>query len=112
MICLLKEDIGADTRLLQFAVIFYCCGGDIYVHPADSSVFMMNAVDGADRFQYVVDGVTHRVFAGFKCQTFVSHILQGNHFPAYFFLSQFFAGDSFVFEMIRTIYTTVDTIIG
>ena len=51
------------------------------------------------------------MFAGFKCQTFMPHILQSDYFLAYFFLRQFLAGDCFVFGMIRAIYASVYAIV-
>ena len=48
MICLLKEDICTDTCIFQLAIILYRSGGNVHVYPADSSVFMMDTVDGTD----------------------------------------------------------------
>ena len=44
----LEQDIGADTGLFEFAVIFNGRGGNIDVDTADSAVLVLYTVDGLD----------------------------------------------------------------
>ena len=45
---LLKEDISADARVFQLAIVFDRGRGDIHVHAADVAVFVVNGIDGFD----------------------------------------------------------------
>ena len=112
MIGFLKENVSTDACLLQKTVILHRSSGNIHIHPTDSPVFMVYAVNGTDRFQYIFDGVTARVLTGFQCQPFMSHVLQCNHLPAYLLLRQLLAGNGTVLGVVRAIDTAVYTIIG
>ena len=73
---------------------------------------MFDAINGINGFQDIFDGIVQRVFAGFECQTLVSHVLQGDNFFPNLLLCQLLAGYCLVLQVIRTIYATIDTIIG
>ena len=112
VIRLLKQDIGADPGFFEQTIIVHsgCC--DIDVHSSDGAVFVFDAVNGVDAVQIVVHGIAYRIFAGFQCQTFVSHVLQCNDFSADFLLGQLFSCDMFVFQMIRAVGTAVYAVVG
>ena len=112
MISFLKQDISADPGLVQFAVIFHRGGGNIDIDPADGAILVLNAVNRFDAFQNIFDRIVDRIFSGFDRQPLMPHVLQGDHFAAHFLLRHFFAGNMFVFGMIRTIDAAVDAIVG
>ncbi len=60
----LEQDVGTDLGLLQHAVLVHRGGGDVHVHAADGTVFVLDGVDGLHAFQDVLDGVALGVFAG------------------------------------------------
>ena len=72
---------------------------------------MLDAVDGLDGFQNIFKRVVDRVFAGFQCQTFVAHVLQGDDLAADVLLCQFLAGDGLVLCVVGTVGTTVHAIV-
>lgn len=49
---------------------------------------MFDAINGLDRFQYVLNRIPQRIFSCFQCQAFVSHVLQGNYLLTDLFLCQ------------------------
>ena len=53
MISFLKQNISADTCVFQFAIVFYGGGGYVDIDPSDGSVFMLDAINGPDGFQYI-----------------------------------------------------------
>ena len=108
----LEKNICTDTGFLQAAVVLHGSGCDIDVYPADGTILVLDAVDGLNGLQNVLDRVVQGIFAGFQSQTLVSHVLQGNHFAANFFLSQLLAGNGFVLNVIRAVRTAVYAIVG
>ena len=112
MISFLEQDISADTCVFQLAVVFHGSGGNVDIDPADSPIFMFDAINGLDRFQYVLNRIPQRIFSCFQCQAFVSHVLQGNYLLTYLFLCQLFACYGLVLQMIRAVDASVHTIIG
>ena len=73
---------------------------------------MFDTVNRFDRFQNIFDRIVFRIFSCLDRQSFMSHILQSCHFFYNLFLGQFFPGDMCILFMIRTVYATVDTVIG
>ena len=54
----------------------------------------------------------YRVFSGFQCKTFVSHILKGDDFIADFLLGQLLPGNVFIFCMVWAVGTAIDAVVG
>ena len=111
-VSLLKKDIGADACFFQQPVVLHRSGGYVDIHPADGSVFVMDAVNGADGLQDIVDRVVSRVLSGFQGKAFMPHVLQGDNLAAYLLLREFLAGNGTVLGMIRAIDATVHAIVG
>ena len=109
---LLEQDIGADARLLQLAVVLHGGGGDVHVHPADGPVFVLDGVDGVDAVQHVLDGAVDRVLAGLDGQALVAHVLQGDDLFLHFLLGQLLPGDVLVLLVIGTVHAAVDAVVG
>ena len=107
----LEQNICADARLLQAAVIFHGRGGNIHVHTADRAVFMLNRIYRFDAVENVLDRVVHRVFARLDRQPLMPHILQRNHLAADFVLRELFAADGLVFVVVRTVNAAVYAVI-
>lgn len=108
---LLKQDVGADARLGEFPVVLHRGCGDVHVHAADSSVFVLDVVDGADALQNVFDGVK-RVLARFERQPFVPHVLQGDDFRFYLLLGELLAEHGLVLRMVGAVGAPVDAVVG
>ena len=108
----LKEDICPDAGILQLTVIFHRCCRNIDIHAANRAVFMLDAVNRLNAFQYIFDGVIDGVLACFQCQTLMPHILQSCYLSDDFLLCQLFSADVLIFRMVRTVYTAVDAVIG
>ena len=108
---LLKQDVGADARLGEFPVVLHRGCGDVHVHAADSSVFVLDVVDGADALQNVFDGV-ERVLARFERQPFVPHVLQGDDFRFYLLLGELLAEHGLVLRMVGAVGAPVDAVVG
>ena len=64
-VSLLEENVCADASIFQFAVIFHRSSSNVYIHASDSTVLMMNAVDGLAGFQNVFYRVVAWVFTSF-----------------------------------------------
>ena len=111
VVSFLKENVSADSGFFQFAVIFHCSCGNIYIDTADCTVFMFYAVNGFNGFKYIFNRRIHRVFTCLQSKAFVSHILKGNHFFSDFFLCQFLSRNMFIFHMIRAVCTAVYAIV-
>ena len=109
---LLEENIGSDTRFLEFAVVLDSGCGDVDVHPADRAVFVLDSVDGPDALQYIFDRVHDRMFAGFERETLVSHILQRDDLLFNLLLSELVARNGLVLLMIGAVSAAVDAVIG
>lgn len=73
---------------------------------------MFGAVNGIDRIQVVFHGIVYRIFPGLQGKTLMTHILKSNDLPADFFLRKLLAGDMLIFHVIRTVGTSVDTVVG
>ena len=106
-----KKNISSDSCLFQFPVIFHRCRSNVYIHSADRSVFMFDAVNRLDTFQHIFDRIVDRILARFDCETLMSHILQCDNLITDLLLSQFDTRNMLIFVMIRTIGTSIDTII-
>ena len=111
IISFLEKNIGSDSRFFQLPVIFYCRCCNVYIHTADGSVFVFDAVNGFDTFQNVFNGIVFGILSCLQSKTLMSHVLKGDYLLADLLLSQFFTADVFVLCMIRTVNTAVDTII-
>ena len=57
---------------------------------------MFDAVDGVNTFEDIFDRIVHRIFPGLQRQTFVTEILERDHFLTDFFLRQFLSCDMLV----------------
>ena len=110
-VSLLKQNISSYSCLFQFRIIFYRGSCYIHIHTADGAIFMFNIVNRVDTFQNILQRIIYRIFPCFNCQAFVAHILQCHHFLPYFFLGKFFSADVFVFQMIRTVFAAIDTVV-
>ena len=108
---LLEQDVGANARLLQLAVVLHGGGGNVHVHPADSPVFVLDGVDGVDAVQHILDGAVDRVLAGLDGQALVAHVLQGNDLFLHLFLGQLFPGNVLVLHVIGTVQAAVDAVV-
>ena len=112
MISFLEQDICTDACFFQHPIFFHSSCRNVHIHTTDSTIFMLNGINSLDTFQNVFNGVVHRVFPCFQCQTLMPHILQSHNFFDNFFLCQFFPGNVFIFGMIRAVHTAIDTVIG
>ena len=108
---LLEQDVGADARLLQLAVVLHGGGGDVHVHPADGAVFVLDGVDGVDAVQHILNGAVDGVLAGLDGQALVAHVLQGDDLFLHFLLGQLFPGDVLVLLVVGTVQTAVDAVV-
>ena len=104
---LLEQDIRADARVGQPAVVFDRRGGDVYVHATDGAVAVADAVDRADALQDVVDRV-ERMLARLERQSFVPHILQGDDFVLDLLLRELPSQHRAVGSVVGTVGTPVD----
>ena len=50
---------------------------------------MLNGIDCIDTFQYVFDGIPHRVLSRLDSQTLMAHILKGDYFLCHFLCVSF-----------------------
>ena len=73
---------------------------------------MLDRIDRLDTFKYIFDRIVDRILPCFERKAFVSHILKRDYFTFDILLRQFFTRNVFIFEMIRAIYTAVNTIVG
>ena len=87
-------------------------GGDVDVDAADGSVFVLDGIDGVDALEDVLDGVVHRVFAGFDGQPLVAHVLQGDDFVSHFLLRQLLARYVAVLPVVGAVDAAVDAVVG
>ena len=111
VICLLEKNICTDSSLLELAVIFYCCCGNVDIYTADCSVFVLNAVDCLDTLKNILDRIVYRILSGLDCQTLVSHILKCCYFFNDFFLCEFLSCNMLVFQVVWTINASVHTVV-
>ena len=112
VVSLLEEDVCADPGFFEETVIVDSRCRNIDVYAADSSVFMLDAVDGLYRFQIVVHRISYRVFAGLQCETLVPHILKCDDLPFNVLLRKLFSRDVFVLCMVRAVGAAVDAVVG
>ena len=108
----LEQDVGADAGILELLVILHCGRCDVDIDPADRAVLVLDAVDGLDALQDVLDGIFARVLTGFDGEPLVSHILQSDDLFADLFLGQLLARDGFVLSVVRTVDTAVHAVVG
>ena len=111
IICLLEQDVRSDPGVFQLLIILDRRGRDVNVDTADRSVFMFDAVDRIDAFQYVFDRVVFRIFSRLDGQPFVSHILQSRDFLTDLLLRQLLSADMLVLSMIRAVFASIDAVI-
>ena len=69
---------------------------------------MLDGIDSLNAFQNILNGIVHRILAGFQSQALVSHILKGDDLPADFILGQLFPADMLVFVVVGTVGAAVD----
>ena len=111
MVGFLKQDIGADTRFLESAVVFAGGGGNVHIDPADGSVLEFFRVDGTDAVQHVVNGAVFVVFAEFQQQALVTQFFKRAHFLADLFLRELDAGDA-VGAAEPAVFAVVHAVVG
>ena len=111
VICLLEEYVGSDSCLLELSVILHCSGSDIYIYTADSSVFVLDAVDCVDTLENILNRIVYRVLSCLDCKTLVSHILKGCDLLYYLLLSELLSRNMLIFHVIWTINTAVHTVV-
>ena len=107
----LKENVCSDAGIRKLFVILDRCGGNVYVHAADRSVFVLYGIDGLDTLKNVFYGIVFRVLAGFYGKALVPHILEGNDLLSDLILRKLYARDRLVFSVVRTVSASVYTII-
>ena len=73
---------------------------------------MLDAVDGPDALQNILDGVVHRVLPCLQGKTLVPHILERDHLPADFLLGQFLSGDVLVLRVVGAVNAAVYAVVG
>ena len=73
---------------------------------------MLNAVNGLDAVENVLDGIIHRVFAGFNGKALMTHVLQRNDFLCDLLLRQLAARDVMVLAVIRAVDAAVHAVVG
>ena len=73
---------------------------------------MLDAVDGLDAFQNILDGVVDGVFAGLKGQALMPHVLQGDDFGPDFLLGKLFPRDVLVLVMVGAVDAAVHAVVG
>ena len=52
MISFLEQDISADTCVFQLAVVFHGSGGNVDIDPADSPIFMFDAINVSELYDF------------------------------------------------------------
>ena len=107
----LKQNICPDSCFFQFPIVFHCSGCYIHIYPADSAIFMFHAINRLNAFQHILNRAIHRVFPRLQCEPLMSHVLERSHLPADFLLRQLLSGNVFILRMIRTVNTSIYTII-
>ena len=112
VISFLEQDVGADARFFQLAVIFHRGGGNVDIHPANVTVFVVHAVNGMDAVENVVNRVVYRVLARLDRQPLVPHVLQCDNLGTHLVLGQLFTRNVLVFHVIGTVDAAVDAVIG
>ena len=112
VICFLKQNVCSYSCIFQFFVIFNCCGGNIHIHSAYFSVFMVYGIYSFNALQNIFNRVIYRVLPRLNGKSFVTHILEGNHLIFNLFLSQLFTRYVLVLHMIRAVNTPVHTVVG
>ena len=111
IICLLEQDIGADTRVVELFVVLDRGGGNIHVYAADSAVLVLDRIDGLDALKDVLNRVVYGIFAGFDSKALMTHILQRDDLCLYLILSQLFAADVLVFIVIWAVNAAVHAVV-
>ena len=111
VISFLKQYICTDSGLVEFFIIFNCCGCNIYIYATDGAIFVFNTVNCFNRIQNILYGVIYRIFTGFNCNTFMSHILECFNFALNLFLGKFYTRNMFIYMVVRTVYTAIYTVI-
>ena len=112
VVSLLEKDIRSDPRVFEHLVLFYCSRRDVHVDSSDRAVFVFDAVDRLDAFEYIFYRVVERVFAGLDRQSLVAHILQRDHFLPDVLLAEFLSRDVLVLAVVRTVNASVDAVVG
>ena len=112
IVCLLKQDVSADSRIFELPVVLDSRGCNIDVDPADRTVLVLDRIDCLNAFKNILDRVVYRVLTGFYGKPLVSHILQGDDLSCHLFLCQFFPRDVLVLHMVWTVQTAVYAVIG
>ena len=111
VICLLEEYVGSDSCLLELSVILHCSCSNIYIYTANSSVFVLDAVDCVDTLENVLNRIVYRVLSCLDCKTLVSHILKSCDLFYDFLLSELLSRNMLIFHVIRTVNTAVHTVV-
>ena len=112
VVSLLEENVSADARLVKHPILLDGGCSDVHIDTTDSSVLMMYGVDRLDRLKDIFDRVVAWVFASLEGETLVPHVLQCDHLLSYLLLRQLVTGNGAVLSVVRTIDTTIDTVVG
>ena len=112
VIGLLEEDVGADARVLEPAVVLHGRRGDVHVHAADGAVLVVDGVNRFDALEDVLDGVVLRVLSRLDRQALVAHVLQRDDLLPDLLLRQLAARDGSVLHVIRTVHAAVYAVVG
>ena len=112
VIGLLEEDVGSDASFRKLSVVLHRGGRDVHIHSSYDTILVFHIIDGSDAFQYIVNGAVHRVFSCLEGKTLMSHVLKGHDFSSDFLLGELLSCNMLVLQMIRTVYTSVDAVVG
>ena len=73
---------------------------------------MLDAIDGLNAFQHVLNGGMEGILSRFQGQALMAHILKRHDFRHDFLLGELFPWDGLVLEVIGTVNTAVDAVVG
>ena len=108
---LLEKNISTDARILELAVVLYCRSRDVYVDTADSTVLVLDAVDGVNALENILDRIVHGVLARLDRETLVSHILKRDNLCLDLLLRELLTRDVLVLHMVRTVDASVYAVV-
>ena len=75
MVGFLEQNVRANFCFFKHAIFIYGSSGNIYINTPDSTIFVLDGIDGMHAFQDVFDRVMLGVFACLYCKALVTHIL-------------------------------------
>lgn len=73
---------------------------------------MVNGIDRLNAFEDVFYRIMHGIFSRLYCKAFMSHVLKSNDLIPNFPLSKLLPRNALVLEVVRTVDTTVNAVVG